>query len=257
LLIGVFYLISFLLMCWKVKEGEYSKPVVRPENSNLFKTFGTYFRDCLSVPIYRDFFWVYILIVIAGTCAASFLTLYARHTLGLAMKELGQVYAYATLLSAIIYLPMGWLCEKFTAMRIMLISIAAMLVASILAYLFVGDKHSWLIYSLAVSVLTVGWTLGSTTVSMHLFPAESFGKFSSGINVFGCGGMIFGNYAIGQFMDLTDSHYRYVFIWSAFFYAAAIVPMLSVYRKWKLHGGPNNYVPPLPNRMLCDPHGAQ
>ena len=81
---------------------------------------------------------------------------------------------------------------------------------------------------------------------MKLFPEEMFGEFSSGLNVFGCGGLILGNYLMGRFIDLVQSNYRMTFLWSAALFALAIYPVCLVYRDWKKHGGPYNYKPPLP-----------
>lgn len=244
--IGIFYITAFMLMCWKVREGEYPEPEPRASDGSVLKTFGAYFRDGFSIPLYRNFFIAYVLVVIATGSAGSFLTLYARHIIGLEMVEMGRIYAYAALLSAVAYAPMGWLCEKMSAMRVALASLVALLVGAVLAYFLVGDKTSWLIYSLLWAIPTIGWGLGTLALSMQLFPEKAFGQFSSGMNVFGCGGLILGNCLIGEFMDITVSNYRLVFLWSAFFFAIAIIPMYYVYHGWKRHGGPNQYVPPLP-----------
>jgi MFS family permease len=247
LLVGIFYLASFLLMCWKVKEGNYPEPQQHNTQTNFLKHFITYFRDCLHIPLYRNFFLVCILFVIGNVCANySFLTLYARHTLQLELGTMGQIYACSALLSAAAYIPIGWLCDKIGEMQVTLTSLALLTATAILAYYLVTDRNTWLIYSLLSSIPAVGWTLGSLTITMRLFPEQNFGQFASGINVFGCGGMIIGNYLCGTYMDYTGSNYRLIFWWIAFFCAAAIIPMTAVYRGWKQHGGPVHYKAPLP-----------
>lgn len=249
LAVSGFYLIAFLLMCWKVREGEYPEPLPSPEGSNFLTRFGSYFRDCLMLPIYRNFFIVYVMLVIAGSCAGSFLTLYTRDVLRLNMEEMGHIFAYSALFSAIVYVPMGWVCNRYSAMRVTLISLVFMLIGPLIAYFWVDSQTSWLIYSVAMAVPGVGWSLGLFALSMTLFPEKVFGQFSAGMNVFGCGGLIIGNYLIGLFMDATDSNYRMVFLWSAFFYAMALVPMIAVYRAWRKLGGPDGYVAPLPAHL--------
>ncbi|MDR1303911.1 MAG: MFS transporter [Verrucomicrobiales bacterium] len=249
LLVGFFYLAAFLLMCWKVKEGDYPAPESRGSADNFLRRFVTYFRDCLGIPLYRNFFLVHVLFVIGNVCANySFLTLYARHTLRLEMEAMGQIYAYAALLSAVVYIPIGWLCGKIGEMKVTLASLVTLVIVAILAYYLVTDQTSWLVYSLVSSLPAVGWTLGSLTVSMRLFPEKSFGQFASGINVFSCGGMIAGNYICGEYMDFVDSNYRLIFWWVAGFCTLAIVPMVAVYRGWRQHGGPDHYVAPSPIR---------
>lgn len=246
LLVGVFYFISFMLMCWRVKEGSYAEPEPHPRGHGFWKSFGTYFRDALSVPLYRNFFLVYVLILLATTCTSSFLTLYARHTLGLEMEDMGHIYAYAQMVSAGAYIVMGLLCERFHPMRVTLASLFLLLAGTLLAYRFVDGHQSWLIYSLLFPIPLIAWGLGSQAVSMLLFPEKTFGQFYSGMNVFGCGGLIVGNYLVGQFMDFNGSQYQAVFLWSGVFFAMAIFPMAAVYQGWKRHGGPDHYVPPLP-----------
>lgn len=243
--VGAFYLCSFLLMCWKVKEGAYPPPPQRAARS-LASTFAVYFRNCLSLALYRNYFIAFVLVTMATATANSFLTLYAKHTLHLNMEEIGGIFAYAALLSAVVYVPVGWLCNKWTAMRVTLASLGMLIAGSILAYFLVTGKQSWLVYSLLFTLPTVGWSLGSLAITMQLFPSQDFGQFSSGLNVFGCGGLIAGNFLIGRLMDMSGSDYRLVFLWSGVLYLVAVGPMLCVYRDWKRHGGPDRYEPPLP-----------
>jgi len=233
-------------MCWRVKEGEYEAPNL-DSGKSLFSDFRAYFRDCLSVPIYRHFFLVYVLFMIASTSAASSFSLYARYTLHMEMGAMGSIYTYAAILSALIYAPMGRLIEKATALRVTLASLIVLVAVSYLSFFLVGSPRSWLVYSLIFALPQVGWGLGSLAFTMQLFPKESFGQFFSGLNVFACGALIVGNYVIGEFMDLSGSRYQLVFLWSSFFYALALLPMLRVRREWIHYGGPNTYVPPLPS----------
>ncbi len=249
LLMGGFYMVVFMTMCWKVREGQYPDPETGNARDNFLSRFGTYFRDCLSVPLYRNYFIVYLLVLMAGMSATSFSTLYASKTLGLSMADMGHLWAYAQIASAFLFAPVGWLCERFTPMRVVFCSIGLLLFGALCAYFLVHDKLTWMIYSLLISIPFVGWGLGSMTVTMQLFPQKYFGQFSAGVNVFGCGGLFVGNYLIGVFMDLNHSNYRMVFLWSAFFYMLATIPMLALYRAWKNHGGPDHYEAPLPRHL--------
>ena len=92
----------------------------------------------------------------------------------------------------------------------------------------------------------MAWGLSLAATSMKLFPVGKFGQFSGALNVFGCGALIVGNILIGALMDWSHDDYRMAFLWTAGISATAIFPMLLVIREWKQHGGPVNYVPPLP-----------
>jgi maltose/moltooligosaccharide transporter len=123
--------------------------------------------------------------------------------------------------------------------------VALSLLLAILSFFFIIDKQTLLIFTLIGSVLYVLGGLGFATLTMKLFPAEKFGQLSAGVNIFGCGILIVGNFAAGIFMDFAHSNYRMAYLWSAIG-GLAIIPLLWVYRDWKNHGGPENYVAPLP-----------
>ena len=245
--LGFTYLAAFLLMCWRVKEGEYPPPPVEKKTGNYFRTFATYFREALSVPIYRNYLLMYAMVTTASTSAGSFVTLFARNTIHLTMDDIGKVLAWAALGSAITYVPMGYLCDRIGAMRVAMISLVSLAVAWALGFFVAHDRTTWLVYSVIVAMVpSVGWNLGFNALTMQLFPAEKFGQLSSSLNVFGYGSIIAGNYLAGWFIDVVASDYRMIFVWSFSWFVLAIVPMALVYRDWKRFGGPHHYVPPLP-----------
>ncbi len=247
--VGFFYLGVFLLMCRNVKEGEYPPAPAREDRPGIFKSFGLYFRECLGIPLYRNFFIVFILIGTAG-CTGPFAVLFARETLGLTMEDMGKIFAWGALASAVAYLPIGWLCDRFSPIRVTLVSLIGLGLAAVPGFLLVRDRNSFLIYTTLCAIPWIGWGLGSQATAMRLFPAERFGQFSSGLNVFSCGAFIFGNYLVGQFMDLVHSNYRMTFVWSGLLLTLAIYPMVLVHRGWKQHGGLHHYEAPLPSSTV-------
>ena len=64
-------------MCYKVKEGDYPPPMPKEECPGFFKTYGVFFRECLQIPIYRNFFITALLVTAAMNCAGNFVTLFA------------------------------------------------------------------------------------------------------------------------------------------------------------------------------------
>jgi MFS family permease len=244
--IGITYLGAFLLMCWNVHEGEYPPPV-EEKKPGYFASFVVYFRECLSVPLYRNFLLMYAFVTAASTCASPFVTLYARETLKLPMDVIGQVFAWGALASALTYVPMGFLCDRVQPMRVAVGSLIGLALSWGVGFFVVRGQTSWLVYWIIVSMFpSVGWNLGLNAVTMQLFPAEKFGQFSSGLSVLGYGSIIGGNYLAGWFIDVVGSDYRMIFVWSLCWFILSLVPMMFVYRGWKQRGGPHHYMPPLP-----------
>jgi hypothetical protein len=166
--------------------------------------------------------------------------------LGISMDSMGKIYAWGAGFSAFIYFPMGWVCGRVNPLRLTLGAITSFAAGTMLAYLLIHGQEGFWIYTIAITIPSVGWWLGWLATAMVLFPNEKFAQFFSGLNVFGCGALIVGNYAIGKCMDLVHSNYRMAFLWSSAIQLLAIYPMMLVYREWKRHGGPEHYVAPLP-----------
>jgi len=243
--IGLFYLVTFLLMCWKVKEGEYPPPPPRKSKPpGAIKSYVLYFRECFAVPLYRKYFIAIMMNGFAG-CAAPFYLLFYRNTLGLKMDDMGEIFAVGGIVTAVSYLPVGWLCDKFSPFRVAIAAQGGMLLLAVLSFFFIRDRGTLQIFVVLTSINSVGWGLGSATMSMKLFPSAKFGQFFAATNIFGTGIAILGNFLIGLFMDLLGSNYRMAYLWAAMG-GLALIPLMLVYRGWKQHGGPQNYIAPLP-----------
>ncbi len=242
--VGMFYLVMFSLMCWKVKEGKYPSAPPPENKPGVIKAFAIYYRECFSISLYRNYFLAIILTALGG-CAGPFFLLFYRNTLGLSMQDLGSVFVIGAGSTALAYLPIGWLCDRFNPISVSILAQAGLLLMTILSFFYIKDKSSLILFTVIVSIISVGWGLGSATLTMKLFPSEKFGQFSAGVNVFACGIGIVGNYLIGILMDLVNSNYRMAYLWAAIG-GLSLLPMIFVYRGWRHHGGPHQYIPPLP-----------
>ncbi|SDU05523.1 MFS-type transporter involved in bile tolerance, Atg22 family [Verrucomicrobium sp. GAS474] len=244
--VALFYLAAFLLMCFWVKEGEYPPPPAVDERPGMVEAFLLYFRDCMSVPIYRNFFIAYLLASIATNCAGPFGALFTRDTLHITMHDMGKLFTWGTAAGPIAFVIIGWFCDRFSPLRVTLVGFFGMAIGCVAGYFLVQGKTSYLVFSLVNALPSAAWGIGSFAATMKLFPSERFGQLSSGLNVFGCGALIVGNFLMGRFMDLVHSNYRMTYVWSAVLFTLAAYPMWLVIRDWKRYGGPDHYVAPLP-----------
>ena len=242
--LGLFYLVVFLLMCYKVKEGEYPPVVPVEKKPNLFQAFGGYFRSCLAVPIYRNYFISGMISSVFG-CAGPFFLLFYRDTLGISLDDLGKIFAATSVISICILAPMGWLCDKFSPLRVGIVGMAGMQTVTFLSFFFIHDKQSLFIMMVLGSLISAAWGIGSAAINMKLFPQAKFGQFFAATNIFGCGIGVLGNYLAGTFMDAMHSNYRMAYLWQGMG-ILALIPLYLVYRDWKRFGGPDHYVAPLP-----------
>jgi MFS-type transporter involved in bile tolerance (Atg22 family) len=233
-------------MCHNVKEGVYPPPTPEEDRPGILKTYVVYFRECLQIPLYRNFFITALLVTAALNCAGNFITLFASETLALDMANMGHIFAWTAAVPLVFLYPVGWICDRFSPMHVVLGAIITLSLGSLLSLFLIHSQTGYLVYSLAFSLPWMAWSLGLQSTSMKLFPVEKFGQFSGGLNVFSCGALIVGNVLIGALMDWTHSNYRMAFLWTAAISATAIFPMMLVIRAWKAHGGRDYYVAPLP-----------
>lgn len=247
--VGGLYLVVFLVMCWRVKEGRYPAPPHEPKAPFLVgyvKSFKVYFGECLSIPIYRNLILSCALLSVSGACSGPFTLLFVSNVLGIPKEDMGKVFAWTSVASACIMIPMGYLCARLDALRVVGFSMVLMALTTALAFYCVHDKTTWIIYSMVLVLPSAGMALGISTVQMSIFPAEKFGQFFSSTNTIGCGCIIIGNYLVGCYMDLVHSNYRMIFLVILICYLTALVPLGLVYRDWKRYGGRHHYKAPLP-----------
>lgn len=247
--IGIIYLVAFLMMCFGVKEGKYPPPQPR-EKHNPFVDYcvsmAGYFRECLSVPIYRNLIIVAALQCTAYSCAGPFSLLFASNMLKISGDDMGKVFAWASVASALAAVPLAYLCSKFNAIRVTLALTICAILATFYAFLFVNTEYTWIVYAFTSMIPIAGMGLAVATMQMQLFPAEKFGQFFSSTNALGYGSIVIGNYLAGLYMDVVNSDYRMIFLVIAGCYIATVIPLLLIYRDWKRHGGPHGYCAPLP-----------
>jgi len=241
--VGVLYAAAYLMMCLKVKEGEYP-PSPPAKRSNLMETYMGYFKTCLSVRLYRIYFIVFMVSVIGNTGTKYFVTLFYQEQMKMSLQEIATLLNWSTGLSLAVLMLAGYLCRKFSPVRVFLGTMVCQIVIYFLSYFLVVDKPTVLIFTLLNIVPIVISQIAFNSTNMILFPKERFGQFSSGLNVFAMGCTIVASLMVGRLMDFSGHNYRLHYIMSGIGYLLALGPMILVYRGWLNHGGDQNYVPP-------------
>ena len=241
--IGAFYLVVFLLMCRNVKEGKYSPPI--EEHGNVAQRYLGYFRQCFTVPIYR---WSFIMSMTSGmsVCSGTFLIFFRRETLGISMEDLGKIGAVTSIASAVILIPMGWVCDRFSPFRVLVVCALLGLILTVLNFLFNVNEHTFILFAILSLPQGVAGGLAGSAMIMELFPSAKFGQYFAAGNIMGTGIKIVGMYLFGSFLDHLHNNYRMIYAWSLLWDGIGFVFLLLLYREWRRLGGPAHYIPPLP-----------
>jgi MFS family permease len=224
------YVLSFWLMCSRVQEGEYPEPTLEEKSPSLIQSFGLYFKACLKKAKYRNFYIANTFAIAASSGAGPFILLFSKETLQLGMSDIGKAYTYSMMASLVFYPLVGWLCDRVNPITMAVQALIGFSLCGVVAYFWVDGKNGWFIYSIISAIPAATWAIASTTSAMKIFPSKTYGQLSAGMNVFGCGGLIFFNFLSGKIMDLCGSEYRYIFVWVASFFILAAVFMIRTHR---------------------------
>lgn len=232
LAIGILYCVSFLIMCWRVKEGAYPPPPPRPPKRNMFLSVKTYFRECFSERKYLFLYAAAFCYICAIASQNTFAIFFAQKNLNLSTDAFGDIRSWTWVLALVASVPLGYVCDKVHPIRMTPLGVGIICVMTFTAYFVVSGPASFLIFTLL-------WTSGRTVYEISLMPmlaallpADRFGQFCSANALCGALGLTVGSYAAGRFLDFTDN-YRLIYLWTAGFTGLSLVFLLLIYAHWR------------------------
>lgn len=237
-LVALVYLVSFLLMCIFVKEGEYPPP--EPRKGNMI---GTYFRECFSLSFYRWFFLAIACNDASTVCRTMFNLLFAKEALGMSVDQFGKIMSVNAVISFFVLIPMGILVDKFHPLRTYMAGGILIVAANIFGFFFVRDYTSFYIVSVMLALVYVIQNASKLPMFVALLPTAQYGQFSSAnamvVSIF----LILANAGGGAFVDLLG--YQYIYVWDFLFTGLGLFALFMLYCGWKRRGGRQSYTPPL------------
>ncbi len=260
LVAGLLYLLAFLMMCWKVKEGDYPPPAPYiGERQGIVGAIHTYASECFT----HRFYWYLFL---ANSCFAmtwasgAYSLIYNTKYMGLDLGFLGKVGGICGIISMVLLYPAGILADRAHPLRVMLASVALLACLGPLGIAFAFfrpalslETTTWIYLAFSAIGLPVGTLYSATELPtlMRLFPQARYGQFCSANALIRSLALIAGGLACGGFLDLVkrlnpdpNFCYRFLPVWNTFFYVATLACLILLYREWNRLGGMRNFVPP-------------
>lgn len=255
------YLLGFLQMCFRVKEGGY--PPVPPNIDNkkgLCSAVKTYFCECFIHRIYWYYFIHTACWNIGG--ASMVFTIFLNLSLGLTLAQHGMIQAFAQIATALLLYPAGILSDRLHPVRVMVWVKSGVVVATALNLIwlvrtFSPETNFYILVGLTVLTLplSVLYAAALSPMMMRLLPASRFGQFSSACFMIVSLFSIFSGVAVGALFDAirkwlpaekwgADYCYRFIPVWSLVFFSIGLIFLILVFREWKQLGGDKNYVAP-------------
>lgn len=251
-LAALLYAISFLLLVWKVKEGDYAPPPARDKLGFVVHA-KTYLRECFGNSFYWKtyslslFFWSAIVplwsfMVFFGTKPGAGMDGYAP-TLGLSLEEFGHIRGWASLVSVPVFFFIGPLVDKFHPLRVAIIGLFLSAATFFGCYFFARDGQSfllWLNLNIAAQAVYTGSYLA---ILPRVLPREKYGQFFTANQIFGFSGVALAPVLCGWMIESLKD-YRLIFVWCGVCTACSLLMSVWLYRHWLRLGGDTGYHPP-------------
>jgi Na+/melibiose symporter-like transporter len=245
-LIGLMFGLGFVMMCMNVKEGEYPPPPPvsdDPRSRGFFGAMRIYLRECFSQPYYR---WCIAAITLGHVTFVpfnSFSVYYYKH-LNMSTDLYGKLTAYSYLTSLCLAYPLGWMVDKFHALRIALAAMALYALSTAYGFLFTHNPETFAVAFVAHVVLSGTYFTAAMSLPAALLPRNRFAQFASAAFMLISLTTMFISPALGFIIDYTNKNFRLTFLAGLLVCVMAIMAMLAVYRRMQDYGGMKNYVAP-------------
>ncbi len=229
--VSLLFLVAFMLIAWRVKEGSYPPPPPL-EPGGVRKVTG-YFRECFGRPYYVFFFLGTTFFDVAGTVGVF--QVFFIQSIGMTLEQYGQIAAWTGIPVLLLMYPAGALVDRIHPLRAVLLCLIGYNLSSLAMLVFARGLVSYAVLSCFGVVLTAVFTVAKTPMYMRLLPKDRYGQFASAAALISSAAIIIFSYAGGAFMDWVRN-YRYIFVWNVLFQSLGFGFLYLVYRHWRVHG---------------------
>ncbi|MGE4564589.1 MAG: MFS transporter, partial [Victivallaceae bacterium] len=229
--LGLVYGTVFLVMCFKIKEGEYPPPPA-PVAPGRIAAIKGYFKDCYSQSHYRLAFAYFALASLALGSFGNFAILYAKQ-LQVPMALYGKAAAVMLGVSLVLSYFLGAVADRFHPLRAALAMLVIYAATLLGGFFLVTDTASFLIVYTVQGVVAGSYGTVSASLPMRILPRSAFAQFNSAAGLVTSCCQVLYLPALGKFLDLTGHQYIYTFMIGSVTGLAAVSCGLIFYRRFK------------------------
>lgn len=258
LIAATLYCSAFLLMCWRVKEGEYPPPPPAVDGgSGLVSGIRTFFQESYSARFYWYFYLANTFWAMTGAAALSFGILQAQ-SIGLDLEFIGKVAAVGGVLTAVFLYPAGMVADRIHPLKVLIVaSIANTCIAPLGLVFFFYDFSLPVTQAVFIAITCVGTTASAVYQAselptyMRLLPKERYGQFCSANALVRSVGVMAAGVTVGFLLDAIapffprkNFEYRLIPLWPLLMGSVSVFFLLRLHREWKKLGGNHSFEPP-------------
>lgn len=244
--LAILYGVGLVLMCIKVKEGEYPPPELPTEESKgPLGAVKNYFSECFSLPFYRWVLGAYVLCFLTGVPINTYTIFYAQ-SLGIDMDSLGKVTALVFGIAFLTSYTMGSLADRFHPIRVGLVAAGVVAIIQLAGGCFATTAKMFTIIFVVQNIIGMAFNSLVASYGQRLYPKALFAQFNSAaLMLIGVGTTLLAPLT-GKYLDLTGHHYNHVFFIGAIPALSGFICLGVVLRYYKKLGGDESYQAPMP-----------
>lgn len=255
--VGTLYGIGLLLLCWKVKEGQYPPPPQDTEpvsGTGLIRTTVffrvmrsvlTYFRQSFSLPYYR-WYMVAVALTTLAFAPINFFSIQYAEKLGIGMGRYGIYLVITYCFSMLASFTLGSLSDRFHPLRTGLVALVLYMILMFVSYGLMADSAYFGLLFILHGIVSGSYMTLAASLGARLLPRALFAQFGSASSLVNAACIMFLGPAIGKTLDLLQQNYRCLFLMGGVLSFAAVLLMLKVYRGYLRLGGDAAYRAPVP-----------
>lgn len=227
---AILYGVSFLLMCWKVREGQY--PEIREQHGHWYSPVRNYVVECFGTPRNWIMFLVYGAIM-WPSAASQFALFFYRDQIGLTETEVGRITAISQMISFGLAVPFGWLVDRWGCHKALMVGLVGGIVVSLSCFFLIHTRVMAFVMgiSLTIPIFLIFLALPKWTVDMY--PRAQYGQFGSAGAMMGALGAAVFSPVAGWLVDITGNNYRLCWAGYPIFYSVSLICCLALRRRMK------------------------
>jgi MFS family permease len=237
--IGAVYVVGFLALCWRVKEGVYPDPGPAPAFAGPVKII----RNSLDHRFYVVLFLVFALATVAFMPVNNNAFL-AKDAFAVDPQAYGQALGITYCISLVLAYPIGWLTDRLHPLRTGFITLTAYGVIMAVGWIAVDDATTFTAVFIAHGVVSGAFFTSTASLLLRLLPSNSFSQRAAAKAAI-AGIMTVGSTAaLGGVLGLLGGDPQVVFVIGAGLAGLAALGWVVLLREFHRLGGYDAYQAP-------------
>jgi MFS family permease len=242
--IAVIYGVGMILMCLRVKEGEYPPPAAAGgRGPTVLGALRDYWRDCFRRPYYLLVF-VFLGVASLAFVPVNLFSIYAAKSYHMSMETYGRYLVATFVCSFILAYPLGWLADRFHPLRVGIAAVTLYGGVMLAGFFLMHDASSFGWVFLAHGVLSGTYFTGAAALPQMLFPRAKFAQFAAAAGLLAAIFNMALGPVLGAWLDGLGNQYRYTFLAGSLLAFGAVALGVWLHGRWSAHGGREGYTAP-------------